>query len=60
MILTELAKVEKPDDRLDTIAFKQRLYFHSTFSQKLNKKNYDYATLAMCFDVADYLTDWDD
>lgn len=42
-----------PDDRLATIDFKQGLYVYSPFSQKLNKKKYDYTTLAECFDIVD-------
>ncbi|TQE02537.1 hypothetical protein C1H46_011843 [Malus baccata] len=32
----------------------------SSRDSKLDKKRYDYATLAECFDVLDDLTDWDD
>lgn len=52
----ELAKVERPDDRLATMVFKQTFYVHSPLSQKLNKRKYDYATLAKCFDVVNELT----
>lgn len=52
----ELAKVERLDDKLATMAFKQALYVHSPLSQKINKRKYDYATLAECFNVANGLT----
>lgn len=53
----ELAEVEKPYDRLATITFKRGLYIYSPFSQKSNKRKYDYTTLAKCFDITDDLTD---
>ncbi|RXH87758.1 hypothetical protein DVH24_034658 [Malus domestica] len=34
--------------------------FRAELNKQLNKKKYDYTTLAECFDVADDLTDWDD
>lgn len=42
------------------MAIKRGLYFHLLLSQKLNKKKYDYDTLAKCFDIAYTLTNWDD
>lgn len=56
-LCTEIVEIEKPDDRLATMAFKQGMYVHSPFSYKLNKRKYDYATLVECLND---LTDWDD
>lgn len=42
------------------MVFEQGLYVHSPFSQKLNRRKYDYATLAECFDIADDLTKWNE
>lgn len=42
---SKLTDVERLQDRLATMAYKQRLYVNSHFSHKLNKKKYDYATL---------------
>lgn len=44
----KLAEVERLDDILAIMAYKQGLYVNSLFSQKLNKRKYDYATLAEC------------
>lgn len=55
-----MAEVEKPDDKLPTMTFKQRLYVYSLIFQKLNKRKYDYATLAECFNIVDGLTKWDE
>lgn len=41
------------------MGFKQNLYVHSLLFQKLNEKNYEYATLAECFNIADNLKHWD-
>lgn len=56
----KLAKVEKLDDRLPSMAFEQGFYVHFSLSKKLNKRKYDYATLIECFDMANDLTDWND
>ncbi|KAB2612117.1 hypothetical protein D8674_039694 [Pyrus ussuriensis x Pyrus communis] len=53
----ELVKIEKSNDRLATMVFKQGLYIHSPLSQKLKKKKYDYTILTKCFDIADDLID---
>lgn len=44
----KLAEVERLDNILTTMAYKQGLYVNSPFSQKLNEKKYNYATLAKC------------
>ncbi|KAB2636136.1 hypothetical protein D8674_026670 [Pyrus ussuriensis x Pyrus communis] len=44
----KLAEVERLDNILTTMAYKQGLNVNSPFSQKLNEKKYNYATLAKC------------
>lgn len=56
--IAELVEVEKSDDMLATMVFKQSMYVHSPFPSKLNKRKHDYATLVKCFDITGDLTDW--
>lgn len=51
-----MVEVEKPDDKLATMVFKQGLYVHSLPSQKLNKRKYNNLTLVKCFDIVNDLT----
>lgn len=52
--------MEKSNDKLATMAFKQGMYVLSLISQKLNKMKHDYATLIECFDISDNLTNWNE
>ncbi|CAN6687677.1 unnamed protein product [Malus baccata var. baccata] len=56
----KLVEVEKSDDKLAIMAFKQGFYVHFSLSQKLNKRKYDCATLIECFNMVDDLIDWND